>query len=150
MDQALTAALIDRDWASFVAQARRLGLGTPIRDGTRIDLIVVPRDTQERFRAVLLCDEYDAVAPLLDFADPETGRHFGREYWPRMEAAPYNEIPYRDRALPILCTPGTRGYHLHSSHCTEVHDRCIWTLPRQASLVSRLMTQMGQFLGQGL
>lgn len=150
MDTALAEALIDRDWAPFASQARRLALGTPTRKETRVDLIVVPRDTHERFRAVLLCDDYDAIAPLLDFADIETGQHLGREHWPRMEAAPYNEIVYQGRSLPILCTPGTRGYHLHPSHYTEVHDKCVWTLARQAGLIARLMTQMGPYLGRGL
>lgn len=150
MDAALTEALIDRDWAPFVAQARRLGLGTPTRTGSRVDMIVVPRETDEQFRAVLLCDDYDAVAPLLDFADVEVGESLGREHWPRMGGAPYNEIAYRGRSVPILCTPGTRGYHLHPSHCSEVHDKRIWRLARQAALIARLMTQMGPYIGRGL
>jgi hypothetical protein len=54
------------------------------------------------------------------------------------------------RNVPILCTPGTRGYHLHPSHCGEAHDKAIWTLSRQASLLGRLMSQMGTYLGRGL
>jgi hypothetical protein len=67
-----------------------------------------------------------------------------------MSGAPYNEITYAGRRLPILCTPGTRGYHLHPSHHTEVHDKSVWTLVRQASLISRLMTQMGPYQGRGV
>ena len=46
-----------------------------------------------------------------------------------MRDAPYNEIAYGGRRVPILCTPGTLGYHLHPSHHTEVHDKSIWDLP---------------------
>jgi hypothetical protein len=149
MDAELVTLLIDRDWAALLAQARRLGLGAPERVEHRIDLVVSPPDTSERFRAVLLCDGYDAVAPLLDFADLKTGE-LGNEHWPRMAGAPYNAINYGGRNLPILCTPGTRGYHLHPSHCGESHDKATWTLPRQASLLARLMSQMGSYTGRGV
>ena len=110
----------------------------------------MPRGIDERFRVVLLCEDYDAVAPLLDFADLKTGKELGREHWPRMQNAPYNEIAFRGRQVPILCTPGTLGYHLHPSHCNEVHDKTIWSLPCQASLIARLMTQMGEYQGRGV
>lgn len=150
MEPELVETLLDRDWGAFVAQTRRLGLGRPTRCCTRIALTVSPPGTDERFRAVLLCDDYDAVAPLLDFADLRTGKDLGRAHWPRMRDAPYNEITFGGRHVPILCTPGTRGYHLHPSHHTEVHDKAIWTLPRQASLLGRLMTQMGPYCGRGM
>jgi hypothetical protein len=150
MDCELVDALLDRDWGPFAAQARRLGLGRPVRRGTRIAMAANPTGTDEKFRAVLLCEDYDAVAPLLDFADPTTGEELGRQHWPHMQNAPYNEITYRGRQIPILCTPGTLGYHLHPSHHTEVHDKRIWSLPRQASLIARLMTQMGPYRGRGL
>lgn len=149
MDAELVAQLIDRDWAALLAQARRLSLGMPERAGERIDIVVSPPTTHERFRAVLFCDGYDALAPLLDFADIDTGV-LGNEHWPRMASAPYNAINYGGRSLPILCTPGTRGYHLHPSHCGETHDKAIWTLARQASLLARLMSQMGPYSGRGL
>lgn len=150
MDRALVDALIDRDWAPFAAQAGRLSLGTPRRRGTRIDMNVTPHDTEEEFRVVLLCEDYDALAPLLDFGDLKTGKLLGREHWPRLGNAPYNEIVHRGRHVPILCIPGTLGYHLHPSHHTEVHDKSIWSLPRQASLIARLMTQMGPYRGRGV
>ena len=150
MELELVEALIDRDWDTFATRAARLGLGQPARHGTRIAMTVTPPGTNELFRAVLLCDDYNAVAPLLDFADPKTGKDHGRQHWPRMQNAPYNEIVYRGRHLPILCVPGTLGYHLHPSHHTEVHDKSIWSLPRQASLIARLMTQMGPYVGRGV
>jgi hypothetical protein len=150
MDATLVQELIDRDWAQFVAQSRRLGLGAPERSSDRIDLVVSPTGTTDRFRAVLLCDGYDAVAPALDFAELETGVELGKPYWPRMSAAPYNEIAYAGRRLPILCTPGTRGYHLHPSHHAESHDKNIWRLPLQADLIARLLTRMGSYQGCGL
>ena len=122
METELVEALLVRDWGAFVAQARRLGLGRPVRRGTRIALTISPRGIDERFRVVLLCEDYDAVAPLLDFADLKTGKELGREHWPRMQNAPYNEIAFRGRQVPILCTPGTLGYHLHPSHCNEASD----------------------------
>lgn len=67
-----------------------------------------------------------------------------------MEAAPYNEIVFRGRHVPILCTPGTLGYHLHPSHHTESHDKACWSLPRQATLIARLMNGMGAYQGRGL
>jgi hypothetical protein len=149
MDTELVNELIDRDWAPFLTQARRLGLGETQRSGERIDVVVTPLGSEERFCAVLLCDGYDALAPVLDFADPATGER-GREQWPRMGNAPYNSIVYGGEHLPILCVPGTRGYHLHPSHCAESHDKKIWTLPRQASLLARLMRQMGPYQGRGV
>ena len=56
MDAELVTLLIDRDWAALLAQARRLGLGAPERVEHRIDLVVSPPETSERFRAVLLCE----------------------------------------------------------------------------------------------
>lgn len=150
MEPQLVEALLARDWGAFVKQARRLGLGRPVRRGTRIAMTVCPPGTDERFRAVLLCDEYDAVAPLLDFVDLRTGKQYGREHWPRMGDAPYNEIVHQGRRVPILCTPGTLGYHLHPSHHAEAHDKAVWSLPRQASLISRFMNQMGPFQSRGL
>lgn len=150
MDAVLIASLLDRDWPSFVAHAQRLGLGQPQRTGTRLDLIVTAPGTTELFRPVLLCEDYDAAAPLLDFADVEAGESLGGQHWPRMSGAPYNEITYAGRRVPILCTPGTLGYHLHPSHHAEVHDKSVWTLARQASLISRLMTQMGTYQGRGV
>lgn len=150
MDAELVKSLIDRDWGAFTGQAKRLGLGRPVRSDTRIDIPVSPAGTDDEFRAVLFCEDYDAVSPLLDFADPKTGKEYGRQFWPKMQNAPYNEIVYRGRQVPILCTPGTLGYHLHPSHHTEVHDKSIWTLPRQASLIARLITQMGPYMGRGV
>jgi hypothetical protein len=150
MDSTLVAELIDRDWASFVEQTRRLGLGEPSRRADRIDLLVTPHGASEEFRAVLFCDDYDAFAPLLDFADVETGEQLGRAYWPRMSEAPYNEVMAKGRNLPILCTPGTRGYHLHASHSSETYERRIWLLPRQADLIARLLNRMGTYQGRGL
>jgi hypothetical protein len=149
MDPELVQQLIDRDWAPLLAQARRLGLGEPKRHEERIELLVTPQGTDTRFRAVLLCDGYDATAPLLDFADPETGE-LGCAHWPHMANAPYNAITYDGRHVPILCTPGTRGYHLHPSHRGEHYDKSIWKLARQASLLGRLMTQMGPYVGRGV
>ncbi len=150
MDSSLVSGLIDRDWAPFVEQARRLGLGEPRRHADRIDLLVTPKGASEQFRAVLFCDDYDAVPPLLDFVDVETGKQLGRGYWPRMSEAPYNEVIAQGRSVPILCTPGTRGYHLHASHSSETHDKRIWLLPRQADLLARLLNRMGTYQGRGL
>jgi hypothetical protein len=155
MDAELVKAVIDRDLAPFAEQARRLGLGTPQRTGTRLDLIVLPPGSADPFRAVLECDDYDAQAPLLDFADVETGQHVGREHWPRMRRATelgiYNSVTLPDgRYVPILCTPGTRGYHLHPSHCTETHPATCWKLACQATLLHRLFHVWGPCDGRGV
>lgn len=149
MDDALANSLIDRDWAPFLNQVRRLGLADPTRDGTRIDLPVRPKDSEDDFVAVLLCDGYDAQAPLLDFANPSDPEALGGPYWPRMETAPMNSIPLDGRQVPIICTPGTRGYHLHTSHVAEQHDRKAWRLPAVAVLLSRFL-RMGPYRGRGL
>lgn len=150
MDDDLVLKLIDRDWPGFVEACERLGLGTPSRDGTRIDLVTTAAGTDERFRAVLLCDGYDAQAPLLDFADVETGAMIGREHWPHMAGAPMNNVTYEGRHVPILCVRGTRGYHLHQSHVNEAHPRTTWGLPSVATVIWRLFNQWGPLQGRGV
>lgn len=150
MDEALAIKLIERDWEAFVAQSRRLALGDPIRTGTRIDLLTSPTGTDERFRPVLLCDGYDAQAPLLDFADLDDGDILGGPYWPRMQNAPMNSVTVAGRTMPIICTPGTRGYHLHSSHVAETYSRETWRLPTVASLLHVFLRKMGPYAGRGI
>jgi hypothetical protein len=150
MDDALAIKLIERDWQAFVEQAARLGLGQPVRDGLRIDLPVTPIGTEEVFWAVLLCDGYDAQAPLLDFADAEKPELLGAAYWPKLSNAPMNAVVVDGRSVPIVCTPGTRGYHLHSSHVNEAYERVTWRLPAVASLLHTFLRKMGPYTGRGL
>lgn len=150
MDAALVEAVIERDWPRFLEQAARLQLGTPTRKEIRIDLTVQPAGVDEMFRAVLRCDGYDGQAPLLDFAALNDPERMGREYWPRMANAPMNAIEFEGRHLPIICTPGTRGYHLHQSHMAEAHDPKVWRLARVASLLARFLRRMGPYAGRGL
>lgn len=150
MDDELVTTLIDRDWAPFVDQVRRLRLGDPERDGIRINTLVRPDGTDDEFHAVLLCDGYDAQAPVLDFADLDNPELLGAPYWPRMAGAPMNSITLDGRHLPIICTPGTRGYHLHDSHRAEQHARETWRLPRVVSILARFLRRMGPYQGRGL
>ena len=150
MDEALVEVLIERDWPQFIEQTRRLRLGEPTRDGVRIDVLVQPVGTDEMFRAVLQCDGYDGQAPLLDFADVEDGTQLGRAYWPHMANAPMNAIEVEGRYLPIICTAGTRGYHLHASHIAEAHEPKVWRLARVASLLARFVRRMGPYIGRGV
>jgi hypothetical protein len=149
VDDALASALIDRDWAPFLAQVRRLGLGEPRRTDTRIDIPARPPKSEDELLAVLFCDGYDAQAPMLDFADPEDSSKVGGAYWPRIEGAPMNSIQWNGRTVPIICTPGTRGYHLHQSHVAEQHPSETWRLARVAGLLSRFL-RMGPYGGRGL
>jgi hypothetical protein len=143
VDIELVHAVIDRDWAAFVAQSARLGLGEPSRTDTDIFIPVQPNGSTEEFLAVLACDDYDLVAPLL-----RTRR--GAAFWPRMAGAPMNSITWKETTLPIICTPGTRGYHLHPSHCGESWNRREWRLPKVASLLWRFTQAMGPYTGRGL
>jgi len=149
VDGALASALIDRDWAPFLEQVRRLGLGEPARHDTRIDIAARPPGAEEDFLAVLLCDGYDAQAPVLDFADPADPTALGAAHWPRIDGAPMNSVAWDGRQLPIICTPGTRGYHLHPSHVAEQHPRERWRLPVVATLLSRFL-RMGPYRGRGV
>jgi hypothetical protein len=149
MQDELAEALIERDWSPFLEQARRLCLGVPVRTGIRVDISVRPVKSDQDFAAVLFCDDYDSQAPLLDFCDPAAPASLGAEHWPRMSNAPMNSIPFQGRQVPILCTPGTRGYHLHSSHHTEDHPRTTWRLANVASLLSMFM-RMGTYQGRGV
>lgn len=150
MDTALAIKLIDRDWPAFIRQLRLLDLGVPELAGTRIDLVVTPTGSTDRFVAVLECDGYDAQAPLLDFADPDDRASLGAAHWPRIDGAPMNSVAIGGRSVPILCTPGTRGYHLHSSHIAETHAREIWRLPAVATLLHRFLRTMGPYQGRGV
>lgn len=149
MDRELANSLIDRDWDEFLAQLARLGMQEPRRAGTRIDIAVRPPDSMDDYIAALICDDYDALAPVLDFADPADPSLLGAPYWPRIEGAPMNSVQWEGRTLPIICTPGTRGYHLHSSHSGEQHPRERWRLPVVATLVSRFL-RMGPYRGRGV
>ncbi len=150
MDDALVETLLDRDWHTFCAQAARFGFGQPTRGGTRIDLPGRPVGANQEFRAVLLCDGYDAQAPLLDFADPQDPTQLGAAFWPRMANAPINSITCDGRQLPFICTPGTRGYHLHPSHVAEHYARTTWRLARVAGLLGTFLITMGPYQGRGL
>lgn len=150
MDDALAISVIERDWADFTAQSARLGLGVPTRNGIEIFLPLRPAGTNEQFLAVLRCDDYDVVAPLLDFADRHTPTARGAAHWPKMRDAPMNTISIGSVTLPIVCTPGTRGYHLHQSHNAEQHPRSTWRLPAVASVLWRLAQRMGPYEGRGV
>jgi hypothetical protein len=150
MDAALVASLIERDWEPFVQACRTLAVGTPSRDGERILVPCVPTGAEDRFLAVVECDDYDAQAPLLDFANPEDPGDFGRHWWPHMQTAPYNSVVVGGRDLPILCVKGTRGYHLHTSHSAEQYERSVWRLPVTATLLHRLLHQWGPYLKRGV
>lgn len=151
MDIALVSRLVDRDWPAFELACQRLAVGTPTRrDATTITVACTPHGSEDRYLAVIECDDYDAQAPLLDFADPDDPTAVGRQWWPLMTAAPYNNVNRPDGGhLPILCVPGTRGYHLHSSHSAEIHDRVIWRLPTTAALLHRLLHRWGPYQGRG-
>lgn len=150
MDTALSILAIERDWAAFAAQCARLGLGQPTRTGIEVFVPLVPVATTDRFLAVLSCDDYDLIAPLLDFADPDQPGQRGGPHWPKMADAPMNSVAVHDTTVPIVCTPGTRGYHLHSSHSAEQHPRSTWSLPRVAALLWHLTQNMGPYQGRGV
>jgi hypothetical protein len=150
VDLELVHAVIERDWAAFAAQSARLGLGTPSRADTTILIPLQPPGSGEEFLAFLGCDSYDAVAPLLDFANPSNPTERGRSFWPRIVGAPMNSVVYEDVTVPIVCTPGTRGYHVHPSHAAENWPASTWRLPRVASLLWRFTHQMGSYQGRGL
>jgi hypothetical protein len=150
MDLGLVYAVIDRDWADFAAQSHRLGLGVPNRVGTDIFMPLQPPGASEAFLAVLGCDDYDTIAPLLDFANPGNPAERGRAHWPKIAGAPMNSIEYEGTAMPIICTPGTRGYHLHSSHAKENWPASTWKLAKVASLLWRFTCQMGAYQGRGV
>lgn len=150
MDAALVASLIERDWPPFVQACRTLAVGLPTREVERILLPCSPAGSDEKFLAVLECDDYDAQAPLLDFANPDDPSDFGRQWWPHMQGAPYNSVVVGGRDLPILCVRGTRGYHLHTSHSAEQHERSVWRLPVSATLIHRLLNQWGPYLKRGV
>jgi hypothetical protein len=149
MDEELVLAAIERDWQAFVDQSRRLGLARPRQDGTTIYVRLRAPGSEEDFLAVLECDDYDAIAPLLDFADPTNPQARGREHWPNIAGAPFNSIQIESRYVPIICTKGTRGYHLHPSHSGEAHDRDTWRLPKVISLISQFL-RMGPLAGRGI
>lgn len=150
MDAALSIRLIERDWAALAAQCSRLRLGDPRREGLEVFIGVPVAEVDDPFEAVLECDEYNAVAPLLDFVDPADPMRRGAPYWPKFETAPMNNIEIGARKVPILCTPGTRGYHLHNSHRAERFEPAAWTLAYSADLLWRLTHQMGAYQGRGL
>jgi hypothetical protein len=150
MDAALVESLIERDWEPFVKACQMLDIGSPSREGERIVVACVPTGTDEKFLAVIECDDYDAQAPLLDFANPDDPGEVGRQWWPHMQSAPYNSVVVGGRDLPILCVKGTRGYHLHTSHSAEQYDRSVWRLPVTATLLHRLLHQWGPYGKRGL
>lgn len=150
MDAELSINLVERDWAALVAQCSRLNLGQPRRTGLDVFIKVRVEKVDEEFMAVLECDEYNALAPLLDFADREDLTRRGAPYWPKFADAPMNSVVIGTRAVPILCTPGTRGYHLHQSHRAERFAPADWPLSRSAALLWRLTHEMGPYERRGV
>lgn len=150
MDAALSIMAIERDWAALAAQCSRLGLGTPTREQLTVYVPVVPKGTTEQFIAVLECDDYDAVAPLLDFADPDDPSQRGAAYWPRITGAPVGTMNINGASAVFLCTPGTRAYHIHTSHHSERFERVTWKLPRVAWLIWHFTQRMGAYERRGV
>jgi hypothetical protein len=150
VDIELVHAIIDRDWAAFAAQSAPRGIGNPNRTDTDILIPLQHLGSSDEFLAILSCDDYDTIAPLLDFANPGNPAERGGAYWPKMAGAPMNSIAYADRTIPIICTPGTRGYHLHTSHKAESWPASTWKLPKVASLLWRFAYEMGPYGGRGL
>jgi hypothetical protein len=150
MDDTLVESLIDRDWPAFFRACRALAVGTPERHGQVVRIRCMPSGTDTGYLAVLDCHGYNAVAPLLDFANPDDPHQTGREWWPNMANAPFNNIEIDGRHVPIVCVKGTRGYHLHPSHCTEAHDRSTWHLVASATLIHRLLHTWGPHQGRGV
>lgn len=149
MDAVLVASLIDRDWEAFVRVCRTLAVGTPERDGDLVYIPCSPSATDDQYLAVLDCSGYDGVAPLLEFANPDDYSDVGRQWWPNMAAAPFNNIVVAGRHIVILCVPGTRGYHLHPSHSSERYERTTWKLTASATLLHRLLHTWGPYQGRG-
>lgn len=150
MDAELSIRLVERDWAALAAQCSRLHLGDPRREGLEVFIAVPVTEVDDPFEAVLECDEYNAVAPLLDFVDLSDPTRRGAPYWPKFETAPITSIEIGDRKVPMLCTPGTRGYHLHPSHRAERFEPTAWPLARSANLLWRLTHEMGTYQGRGV
>ena len=150
MDAELSIKLIERDWAALAAQCARLYLGEPKLVDLQVFITVVIEEADGPFLAALECDDYNVQAPLLDFADPDDPVHRGKPYWPKYANAPMNSIMIGERNVPIMCTPGTRGYHLHTSHAAERFDPSTWPLALSATLLWRLTHEMGDYQGRGL
>jgi hypothetical protein len=149
VDAGLVNAVIDRDWAPFVAQLNRLALGQATREDARIDIVVRPPAAEADFLAVLICDEYDDQAPVLHFANPAAPAEIGAEHWPRIDGAPMNAVTWNGANLPIICVVGTRGYHIHPSHVSETHPKSCWQLPAVATVLHRFL-HMGAYRGRGV
>ena len=150
IDEELVTRVIDRDWRDFEAACRRLGVGIPTIAGQRISIPCIPAASADQYLAIVECVDYDAQAPLLQFADPAGSGDIGRQWWPRMATAPINNIVLDGAHTPILCVPGTLGYHLHPSHCNEQHPRTAWRLPVVAAILHRFLHQWGPYQGRGL
>lgn len=150
MDAALVISLLERDWTDFKSACVRLAVGDPVRLDRRTEVRCSPAGSTDEYLAVVDCEGYDAQAPLLEFGDPAGSGDVGRQWWPRMASAPMNNIILDGRQVPILCVPGTRGYHLHPSHSGEQHSRSTWRLPVTATIIHRLLHQWGPYQGRGV
>lgn len=148
MDPELNAACVDRDWPGFVEQVQRFGLAAPTRDRLNLYVPWTSPESDDDFVAWLRCDGYDATAPLLQFVDPDDWAVAGRRWWPSIPNATMNSISFEGNTIPIICTPGTRGYHLHQSHRGEAYERSVWALPKVATLLGRLFCRWGACQGR--
>ena len=61
-----------------------------------------------------VCDDWDDLPPSLSLHEPEDGREFSWEEWPKGEWVVHASHPTTEK--PFLCLPGIREYHTHSSH----------------------------------
>lgn len=68
------------------------------------------------FRLRLVCDDWDDQPPSIVFLTPEG------EVCNSITRDPkgiFNESKHEVTGLPFVCTPGSREYHIHSSHLSD-------------------------------
>jgi len=147
MDRALSIRILDSHWERTLAQARSLGIETS-RDEKDPLLVYVRYCFQspgDRYLGLLSCEDYDEKPPRLDFANPENPADQGKQWWPKMSQAPV----VLENGQTVLCTPGTRGYHEHSSHRGETHPKSVWYLPKVLSVLWKYF-HWGDYQGRGI
>jgi len=61
----------------------------------------------------IVADNYDLDPPLIEFANPETGKRLDNSKWPKGRGIARGNKLYPGK---FICRPGNRVYHTHPSH----------------------------------
>jgi hypothetical protein len=115
--EALAKAKFERDVGALNdAAAARIGLQVNSRTFPILDLTIMRASQPLRLR--ILADNWDELPPAITLLKAD-GQPWTDSFPP---STIFNNGPHDATKLPFICMAGSREFHTHSGHRTEVWD----------------------------